>query len=107
VISVSEFKPEAITIEDLLPVGKYVEAVNSFYEKLLPNSYKAFTCKENQQDKSKGIIGMLREHFERMEISFDKVSVTKELIQKIDIKEEAESYASFVKLFDRVNSIMG
>jgi predicted ATP-dependent endonuclease of OLD family len=99
-ILLNSAKKEAITIEDLIPVNIYVNAVNSFYSKI--KGYKEFkTTNENNL----GIIEQLKKHFKEIDISFDKVSIAKEVVKLLEIrKENLEDYSSFKQLFEKINN---
>lgn len=105
--SVDGLKSGAVTIEDLVPRDRYIEAVNSFYSKIGIVDYEEYPKPqetEGKKLKTHGLIQELDSHFEAMGYSLNKVSVAKELIQQLDINEEdLPKYKSFVTLFDTVN----
>jgi len=109
VISVNQFKDGAVTIEDLIPMDKYIDAVNSFYDKIKFAEYKKYEDQietEIKTSRTQSIIKKLSNHFKTMELSFNKVSVAKELIQKIEIDEKViHKYDAFIKLFELINNI--
>lgn len=102
VVSVDQLKPEAITMEDLIPENVYIDAVNSVYSRMKLEGYVEY--RKSNEEKRKGIVEELDQHFKAMGYSFDKVLVAKELVQKVRIDEtNSAEYEPFRKLFNIIN----
>ena len=102
IITVNQFKKEAITIEDLIPVNDYINAVNSFYKRF--NDFEKIEVNDLPEADiiSKGIVKVLREQ-PKNNISFNKVLVVNELIRLLDINKKIQDYAGFSDLVKEVN----
>lgn len=98
--SVDQLKKGAITIEDLIPRDRYIDAANSFYSKIKIADYAEYDEPKEKTDVY-GIIEELDRHFEAIGYSLNKVSVAKELIEHLEIKEkDLSEYEAFIKLFE-------
>ncbi len=100
-LSVDSLKKGTITIEDLIPEDVYIRAVNSFYKKF--EKYKEY---KNSENKGIGIIERLSRHFKDIDMNFDKVSVSRELVQQLDTDElTLTQYEPFKNLFEMVSKV--
>lgn len=101
---VNHYKKEAITIEDLIPLNEYIEAINDFYSNI--EGYKKFTVSEEnlKEITEKGIIRIINEYFKNLDIEFSKTAVSSKYIENINIIENKDrNYDSFIKLFKEMN----
>lgn len=105
--NVDQLKKGAHTIEDLIPRDQYIEAVNSFYKRIELPDFKEYSKPKEDKTKIKGIIPEIDIYFDKMGYSFDKVSVAKELIHRLDIrKENISEFESFVTLFELIDKMV-
>lgn len=108
VFLVNQFKKRATNIEDLLPKNQYINAINSFYNKLRLPEYVEYKDAINGNKKpSFNIIKNIRDHFKEIKISFSKTSVAKELIANLNILDEnVEEYEPFINMFNEINDMI-
>lgn len=119
IIRIKEFKKEAQTIEDLIPLEDFLKAVNSAYSRTIDGfkkiSEKNFTLKEEpkevakrklkeKEEKNISVIQFLGEEFDKRGYGdFDKVLVAKELVNIIQPKDvEKDEYKHLGELFKNV-----
>ncbi len=112
---IQEFRPEAKTIEDLIPPQDYLKAVNSAYSrtiggfkelKLNLGKIESKGVTDNKpKEKNNAMVQFIKEEFEKHKYGdFDKVLVAKELVNIIHAKDmEKSDYNPLVKLFEAVS----
>jgi len=119
IIRTNEFKAKAKTIEDLIPYGDYLKAVNSAYSRTIDGfkkiNEKNFTRKKEpkevtgsklkeKEEKNISVVRFIIEEFNKHDYGdFDKVLVAKELVNIIQPKDvEKDEYKHLGELFKNV-----
>ena len=100
ILSVNEFKEDALTIEDLIPKNDYIKSVNSFYNKI----NKKYENLDLESSNDEGILKIVNDHLAKNDLSIDKTSIIKELLDNTDINENnLAEYEGFMKLYKKIN----
>ena len=117
ILRIKDFETKAETIEDLIPIGDYLKAVNSAYSRTIDGfkkmNEKDFIGKKEakeaasapkEKENNISIAQLIVERFkEHTYGDFDKVLVAKELVSMIGPKElENDEYKHLGKLFEKV-----
>ncbi len=101
-LSISNLKEDAVTIEDLIPKETYINSVNSIYSRF--DDFKKY--KDEEEDKTAGIVEKIDKHLEKLGYEFDKVAVAKDLIQNLEINQSTVSlYDPFKELINQINKL--
>ncbi|MCW4048933.1 MAG: AAA family ATPase [Candidatus Bathyarchaeota archaeon] len=109
IIMLSEILSTAKTIEDLLPVEKYVESVNSYYSNVSMGKYEKIDYKllEKIPWKEIGIVKPIKDHLKKYEHKLNKNMVIKEYFKLFTITNESiEEYEPFKHLIRKIITLL-